>query len=259
MALRSSMKVGKLASKAGKIANEADEIGKWKQMGLIADQNVNAYSQLGGEYEKTTALLRKQEVALTRYESMKARAQRAANGELSWGTPVEKVQHEFDKRFAQSYNAAIGQAGNGDIKGKFHALHDELWKNDTIGDILGNMPDEAAGPGIYAYLMGRNNPALAAKASQKFGKLSDKDKLWHYIKGNPARSVCLKHRLLPDNRVWSLWVKHREDAVVIPRNGIHTERVNLEGIRNRLESVAKNNLFSELCGCGRGASVYVNR
>jgi hypothetical protein len=178
MALRSSMKVGKLASKAGKIANEADEIGKWKQMGLIADQNVNAYSQLGGEYEKTTALLRKQEVALTRYESMKARAQRAANGELSWGTPVEKVQHEFDKRFAQSYNAAIGQAGNGDIKGKFHALHDELWKNDTIGDILGNMPDEAAGPGIYAYLMGRNNPALAAKASQKFGKLSDKDKLW---------------------------------------------------------------------------------
>ena len=178
MAVRSSMKIGKLAGRAGRLANEVDELSKWKSMGLISDQGVNTFSQLGGEYEKTVMLLRKQEVALTRYESMKARAQRAANGELSWGTPVEKVQHEFDKRFAQSYNAAIGQAGNGDIKGQFHALHDELWKNDTIGTILGDMPDEKAGPAIYAYLLGRNNPALAGKAGKQFGKLSDKDKLW---------------------------------------------------------------------------------
>jgi hypothetical protein len=178
MAVRSSMKFGKLASKAGKIANEADEIGKWKTMGLIADQNVNTYSQLGGNYEKTIQMLRKQEVALTRYEAMKARAQRAANGDLTWGTPVEKVQHEFDKRFAQSYNAVIGNAGNGDIKSQFHAMHDELWKEDTIGTLLSDMPDEKSGPAIYAYLMGRNNPALSGKAKQRFGSLSEKDKLW---------------------------------------------------------------------------------
>jgi hypothetical protein len=177
LAVRSSMKFGKLATKAGKIANEADEIGKWKQMGLLSDQGVNTYSQLGGDYEKTVQLLRKQEVALTRYESMKARAQRAANGDLSWGTPVEKVQHEFDKRFAQSYNAAIGQAGNGDIKGQFHALHDELWKNDTIGTILGDMPDEKSGPAIYAYLMAKNGH-LPASANKQFAKLSDSDRIW---------------------------------------------------------------------------------
>jgi hypothetical protein len=177
MAVRSSMKVGKLAGKAGRLANEADEIAKWHTKGLIADQNVKAYSQLGGDYEKTVQILRKQEVSLDRYTAMKTRAQRAQNGELTWGSPVEKIQHEFDKRFAQTYNNMIGKAGNGDIKGQFHANHEALWKNDTIGTILGDMPDEAAGPAIYAYLMAKNGH-VPAEGAKKFGKLSETDRIW---------------------------------------------------------------------------------
>lgn len=186
LAVRSSMKFGTLAGKAGRLATEVDEIAKWKAKGLLADQSISSYSQLGGNYEKTVKLLRTQEVSLDKFTAMKERARKAAEGlKLS---PFETAQHEFEKRFSQTYNAMIGNAQGGDIKSQFHSLHDNLWKNNTIGEVLGSMPEESSGPAIYAYIMSRMSPNISKKGLQQFGKLSPEDKKWADMYYEAAKS-----------------------------------------------------------------------
>ncbi|KKN92380.1 hypothetical protein LCGC14_0208710 [marine sediment metagenome] len=176
LAVKSTFKVGRMATKL-KVgtALEKAEIGTWKDMGILKDQRINKYADLD---EDTVIMLRKQEVAVNRYQKMKARAERAATDEPlnAW----ERVQHEFDRRFAQTYNALIDDAANGGIKSEFHEMHDKLWQNDTIGTILREMPTEADSPAIYAYLLGRITPGkgLSAAATKQYGKLSVKNQKW---------------------------------------------------------------------------------
>ena len=176
LAARSTLKFGKLATKMGRYGGEAAEIAKWKDRGMLGDQSIMTFADLGDDADKTVKMLRRQEIALDRYTAMTERAKMAADGTLKH--PVEWGLHQFEKRFSQTYNTMIGNAANGDVKSAFHDIHNQLWKNDTVGTILRDMPNETAGPAIYAYLMGRVNPNLAPKLTQQMGKLSAKDKKW---------------------------------------------------------------------------------
>ena len=176
LAVKSSFKVGKMATKMklGTLAETA-EISTWKDMGMLADSKVSKYADLDPD---TVLMLRKQEVAVNSYKRMKTRAERAAGGEDL--NPIEKIRHEFDKRFAQTYNALVDDAANGGIKSEFHEMHNKLWQNDTVGTLLREMPDEKDGASIYAYMLGRIAPGrgLEQKALQTYGKLSAKNQYW---------------------------------------------------------------------------------
>ena len=176
LAVKSTFKVGKMATKM-KVgtALEKAEISTWKELGMITDQRIGKYADLD---PNTVLMFRKQEVALNSYKRMKIRAERAASDEVL--NPWEKMRHQFDKRFAQTYNALVDDAANGGVKSTFHEMHNRLWQNDTVGTILREMPDEASGPAIYAYMLGRISPGrgLEKKAVQEFGKLSAKNQKW---------------------------------------------------------------------------------
>jgi hypothetical protein len=176
LAARNTFKVGKMATKmkVGTLAEKA-EINTWKELNIITDQRVNKYSDLDADMVLT---MRKQEVALNGYKRMKIRAEKAGTDEVL--NPWEKIRHQFDKRFAQTYNALVDDAANGGIKSQFHEMHNRLWQNDTVGTILREMPTEKEGPAIYAYILGRIAPGrgLEHAAVAEFGKLSTKSKAW---------------------------------------------------------------------------------
>lgn len=180
LAVKSTFKVGRMATKMkmGTLLEKA-EIDTWQKMGMLEEKfkgkAITKYDDLDPE---TVILLRKQEVAVNSYKRMKARAEKSASDvDLN---PWEKMRHEFDKRFAQTYNALVDDAANGGIKGQFHEMHNKLWQNDTVGTILREMPDEKEGAAIYSYLLGRIAPGsgLAKKGLAQYGKLSEKSKAW---------------------------------------------------------------------------------
>ena len=178
-ALSMSAKFGALATKTARYGGEAAEIAKWKEAGRISD-DVASYAQLGdvgSDGSKAVELLRKQDYALSRYSDMAKRADAVSRGETTWASsPVARMQHAFDKRFANNYNDAVDLLGTGSARGKYHRTLDDMWKSDEIGQILGNLPDNAAMPKIQAYMMGRIDPTLAGRAVKEFGKLSTTDR-----------------------------------------------------------------------------------
>jgi hypothetical protein len=178
LALTKSAKVGRLATKMGRWGTEAEEIANWKKIGVLGDQNITKFSQLGPDYEKTVTLLRQQQIATNRFRDMEERARKIVMKEPV--KPWEAMRHQFDKRFSQTYNGMVTNANNGDIKGKFHEMHNKLWQNDTVGTILREMPDEKEGEAIYGYILGQIAPGMgiAAKAAGKYGKLSEKSQKW---------------------------------------------------------------------------------
>ncbi len=193
LAARSSLKFGSLATKMGRYGDEAVEIANWKSKGMIGDDKIRRFADFGHQSNKTVKTLRRQEVALSRYSAMAERAKKVARGELSWSNPIEKALHSFEKRFSQTYNAAIGDASMGDVKSAFHEAHDKLWQNDTIGTILRDMPSEKDGPGIYGYMLGKLAPGIATKAAKEFGPISAKNKKWadFYFEGAKRRQASM--------------------------------------------------------------------
>ena len=176
LAAKNTFTIGKMATKMRTgTARELSEIDNWKAMGMLADQKVSKYADLDPD---TVMMLRKQEVAVNSYKRMKVRAEKAASDEVL--NPFERVRHEFDKRFAQTYNALVDDAANGGVRSQFHEMHNKLWQNDTVGTLLREMPDEASGPAIYAHLLGRLAPGkgLEQAAVLEYGKLNAKSQKW---------------------------------------------------------------------------------
>jgi len=181
LAVRSSMKVGALAVKAGVRtkggikAFESFELDKWKKAGFI-EKDVTSYAELGGRAGAKRA--RQAELTRDKYLRNMQRNKQAESGKLDWKDhPVDRLNYEFDKRFSNSYQAHVDPSSLPvQAKKEYHRALNSLWKTDTMGTLFKTMPVAASGPRISAYILGRLNPTLAGKATKDFGKLTAAEK-----------------------------------------------------------------------------------
>ncbi|KKL50790.1 hypothetical protein LCGC14_2301970, partial [marine sediment metagenome] len=188
-AVTTSMKVGKLATRAGAKAAggikalETTELAKWKASGLI-EKDVASYAEMGGD--AGIRRMRQETMRKTRLKKYEEGiADKVARGEdpvpawIKKDKPFERVKYEFDKQFANTYTSHIGKEKIAmETRRKFHEEQNRLWNSDTVDTVFKNMPDASSGPRIGAYLLGRNNPTLAGKAAKDFGPMSAVDKRW---------------------------------------------------------------------------------
>ncbi len=182
-AVKTSMKTGLLASKVGKAALEATELGRWKELGLIDSEikSVVSHEAMG---KATVRRYRNLEIAKTKQIKRLGRRDKAkaiAAGDDKWGSPIERAKYEFERRFANSYNDIINSDGQivDSAKARFgHALDSALGEG-TVGKLLDSMPvDEKQFIPISAYMMSKLSPTVARKAVGHVGKLTPESKAW---------------------------------------------------------------------------------
>ncbi len=235
LAVKSSMKFGMLASKVGALALEAKEIETWQKAGMIG-LNIKKYNDLGDgfvESKKVVKMLRQNQVSLEKFGKMEARAKRAQAGELSMKlTPLDSAKHHFEKRFSSTYNRLISPTAEGAAAREgYHASLNNLWKSDTLGTLLTTMPEEVAGPKMYAYMLGRLNPSLAPRAAKDFGKLSATEKKFadfHVEALKKQQTTAHNIGLISDDEFKRIGEFH------LPAQNLGTPETSLENVRGYL-------------------------
>ncbi len=183
MAMKTSMKTGLLASKAGKAAFEVAEVDRWRKLSII-DEGVKSYVSHEALGSKTVRRMRIAEIAKTKQIKRLGRRDKAgeiAAGNDTWGSPIERAKYEFERRFANTYGDIINSDGAvvDSAKARFARALDSTLGEGTVGKLLESMPvDESQFIPISAYMMSKLNPAVAKKAVGHVGKLTNESKAW---------------------------------------------------------------------------------
>lgn len=161
-AAHSTYKFGKLGQALGTIAPEAEEILKFKSLGLL-DENVTEVSSA------TLYKLRKLEHAKTKYAEMDAGIEALREGKPAQN-PIQMASAMFDRRFANTYYKLTSSS---EVRTAYHTSLDKLWKNENLGQFFMDMPDEEMGKDIVKSWFHDMNPTAFPKV-----ELSAKDAVW---------------------------------------------------------------------------------
>ena len=145
-------KVGKVGEALGLTGSHADEVMRWKTMGLM-------------DAAKTTDLTYDQRVGMRlserNYDKVSARLDRVARAER--GEPLgakERIMYEFEKRFANKHNE-LGRSIA--ARANYGARLDEIWKNENLGRFLQDVPDDIHGPNMMQHWLHSMDPTNVPK------------------------------------------------------------------------------------------------
>ena len=168
LAIKGAVKTGGLATRAAKgTAKETAELARWIDLDWVG-KSVKKYDDIAGG-QKAITELRRLEIANTAAAGRMKRAIAVEAGELTWKNPLDRARHGFEKRFSNTYFEAINgdpASGKYTLRDQFHERLDKLWKREEVGQMMMEMPEEAKGVAISAYLMAKNDPAIAARVAR---------------------------------------------------------------------------------------------
>jgi hypothetical protein len=184
LAVKSSMKMGMLAGKAGRAAFEVGEVAKWNEIGLIdkAIKSTVTHESMGPKTVKRMRILaqakEKQIKRLGRADTAKAVA---AGEEGVTMSRIDKAKYAFEKRFANTYNDVVNSASHltDSPRARFARALDSALDDGTVGQLLEAMPtDQKQFIPISAYMMSKLNKNVATQAAGHLKKLTPESKKW---------------------------------------------------------------------------------
>ena len=161
-AANATYKFGKLGQALGRIPDEAEEILKFKSLGLLEKDVKNVAPS-------TLYKLRKLEHSKTKYAAMDVNIEALRNGKSTL-TPVETAKAMFDRGFANKFYKLTSDSG---ARTAYHSGLDNLWKNENLGQFFADMPDVDAGKKIYQSWFHEMDPGMYPKVA-----LTPSEALW---------------------------------------------------------------------------------
>lgn len=177
-AVATSAKFGKMATLGKRLAglSKLDEIKYFKGLGILEGE--------GEVTAKTLELARRQESYRSRYMDIAQRLEKGVKGEgpVSWR---DKIQYQFDKRFANKYFEIAGSLidGQPQVRDTFYRNLDELFRSEDMGKFFVNVPDEEAGARVYQYRLNKLRPGILSDV-----KLNPNEKAWADMMDAAGRS-----------------------------------------------------------------------
>jgi hypothetical protein len=183
LAVKSSMKMGMLAGKAGRAAFETAEVTKWAELNIMDDaiKGIATHESMGPATVKRMRILAASKEKQIKRLGRKDMARATEAGEDVGMTAMDKVKYAFEKRFANTYNDIVNDTGGlvASPKQRFAASLDAALGEGAVGKMLDTMPvDEKQFIPISAYLMSKLSPEVAAKSAKHLKKLTPESKQW---------------------------------------------------------------------------------